>query len=130
MQHALSDKPRSLLEMAALAYGAALALALFVLIATAGISSSALFYCLAPIFSSALAIATQARQIVWTALGVCLAVGIIGFFSFGLIAFHIGICLFIWWLLSSRRSGRPVITGTDLLWETVAFAAIMFPFVI
>jgi hypothetical protein len=116
--------------MAALAYGTALALALIVLMASAEVNSSALFYCLAPIILSALALATQARQIVWTTLGVCLAVAIIGFLSIGLIVFQIGICLFMWWLLSSRRSGRPVISGTDLLWETVAFAAIMAPFVI
>jgi hypothetical protein len=110
--------------MAALAYGTALALALIVLIATAEINSSALAYCLTPIILSALAVTSRARQIVWTALGVCLAVGIVGFFSIGLIVSQIGICLFTWWLLSSRRAGRQVIIATDLTWELIGFVAI------
>ena len=77
--------------------------------------------------ASVVGIATQARPIVWTALGVCLAVGIIGFFSIGLIVIQIGICVFLWWLLSSRRTGRPVIVGSDLAWELAGFAAIMIP---
>jgi len=33
-------------------------------------------------------------------------------------------CFFIWWLLSSRRAGRPVIIATDLAWELIGFVAI------
>jgi len=130
MQSTMQSRERSLLEMAALAYGSALALALIILMSTAGHGSGAWFYVAAPVVASVVGIATQARPIVWTALGVCLAVGIIGFFSIGLIVFQIGICVFLWWLLSSRRTGRPVIVGSDLAWELAGFAAIMSPFFI
>lgn len=128
MQGVMNGRDRSLLEMAALAYGAAISLALILLLgAIEGGSGTAWLYSGVPIAASVIAVATRARQIVWTAIGVCLAVGIISIFSIGLYVLQIGICLYTWWLLSSRRVGRQGFTLNDLFRLTAGLDVVILP---
>ena len=127
MQSVVHGKERSLLEMAALAYGTALSLALVILLITTESGASAWFFGGASIVVSMVAVTTRARQIVWTALGACLAMGIIGIFSIGLFVIQIGICLFLWWLLSSRRVGRQAFSLNDLFWLTAGLNVVVLP---
>jgi hypothetical protein len=123
----MRGKERSLLEMAALAYGTALSLALVILLITTESGASAWFFGGAPIVVSMIAVTTRARQIVWTAFGACLAMGIICIFSIGLFVIQIGICLFLWWLLSSRRVGRQAFSLNDLFWLAAGLNVVVLP---
>lgn len=78
-----------------------------------------------PLAICMVAIVSSERQVVWIALGLCLAAGLIGIFSFGMPILMLGICLFLWWMLSARRMGRPVIVGGDLVWEMVGVSVIL-----
>jgi hypothetical protein len=40
----------------------------------------------------------------------------------GIPLLFMALAVFGWWLASSRRLGRPVVTGQDLIWEAGAFA--------
>jgi hypothetical protein len=128
MQGVMHGKERSLLERAALAYGAAISLALILLLGSIqGGSSTAWFFAGSAIVASVIAVATRWRQIVWTALGVCLAVGIIAIFSIGLYILQIGISLYIWWLLSSRRNAHPAFVASDLFWLAAGLDVMILP---
>ena len=127
MQSVMRGKERSLLEIAALAYGTALSLALVILLVTTESGASAWLFGGTPIVVSMIAVTTRTRQIVWTAFGACLAMGIIGIFSIGLFVIQIGICLFLWWLLSSRRVGRQAFSLNDLFWLTAGLDVVVLP---
>jgi len=130
MQGLMQDKGRSLLEMAVLAYGAAISLALIIVVARVDASSMAWWFCLAPLSASALAVATRSRPIVWTAIGATLAFGFLSIFSIGLFLLQIAICLFIWWLLSNRRIGRPAFSASDLFWLAAGLDVVILPFLV
>jgi hypothetical protein len=127
MQGVMHGKERSLLEMAALAYGAALSLALIIVVARIDAGSTAWWFCLAPVTSSVLAVATRARPIVWTAIGASLAFGFLSIFTMGLFLLQIAICLFLWWLLSSRRDRRPAFIASDLFWLAAGLDVVLLP---
>ncbi len=112
-------------EAAALAGVAVFSLVAGRFLAAGEISMEAKLIVGLPIAVSALAIFTHEREVVWIALGLCLSTGVIGFFSVGMPVFLVGICLFLWWLRSSRRLGRPVVTGSDLVWEMVGVSIIL-----
>lgn len=78
-----------------------------------------------PIAVSVLAVSLRRREIVWTALGLCLGAGMIGFFSIGMPLLPMGLAVFAWWAQVARRSGRPVIVGDDLPFEAAGFAVAM-----
>ena len=130
MHHELATKPQSLLEIALLVYGTALAIAVVIVMTSTRLEDRHWLLVGGPLLASALAVVSRSRPIVWTALGACLAIGILALFSIGLLMLQIGICVFLWWLISCRRAGRPVMVWSDLIWETIAFLAVMTPFAI
>ena len=75
-----------------------------------------------PIVVSVLAVSLRRREIVWTALGLCLGAGMIGFFSIGIPILLLGLAVFLWWAQVARRYGYPVIVGDDLPFEGAGFA--------
>jgi hypothetical protein len=78
-----------------------------------------------PIAASILAVSFRKRELVWTALGLCLGSGLIGFFSVGLSLLPMGLAIFTWWVFVSRRAGQPVVVGDDLPFEAAGFALAM-----
>jgi hypothetical protein len=126
-QSSVRQSEQSLLEIAALGYGAVLATAVVIVLAMSPTDSLTWIWCVGPIGAAVLAVATQARQIVWTAIGACLGIGVPALFSIGLIVLQITFCLFVWWHLSSKRDGRRVIIWSDLVWEATGFTAIVIP---
>jgi hypothetical protein len=78
-----------------------------------------------PIAASIVAIFTRKREVVWVALGLCLGIAVVAFPGSGFFAFWMGVFLFFWWMLASRRAGQPVLVWNDVCWEASAFVAMM-----
>jgi hypothetical protein len=78
-----------------------------------------------PIGACFLAVSFRWRELVWTALGLCLGAGMIGFFSIGIPILLLGLAIFLWWAQVARRYGYPVIVGDDLPFEGAGFVLAM-----
>ena len=120
-------RARSLAEIAVLAYATVLMIAVVVVLGMADGEAESWLLSGAPLLAVVLAIVSRARQMVWTALGGCLALGLLSIFSIGMLIIQIGLCLFLWWLITSRRVGRPAVIWQDLAWQTTGFAVVMLP---
>lgn len=78
-----------------------------------------------PLAASIVAVLMKKREIVWVALGLCLGVAAAALPGSGFFAFWLGVFLFCWWMLASRRAGRPVVVWNDVFWEASAFVVMM-----
>jgi hypothetical protein len=78
-----------------------------------------------PITASIVAVFMKKREIVWVALGLCLGVAAVAFPGSGFFPFWMGVFLFLWWILTVRRAGRPVVVWNDVFWEASAFVVMM-----
>jgi hypothetical protein len=113
------------LWFAALAYAGAIAIAIVALLA-AGESDPGRWLLVAPpLICAVVAVCTARRELVWTAIGALLALGIVSIFSIGIFMVQVAFCLLVWWNGSSRRGPRPVIVWSDLPWEGAGFLAVV-----